>query len=67
VGFTIVGVFHNIGYKRGAWQDVVWLERQLDDLVSEPPVPRSVADVENEPAFQAALVAGESHLQRRNS
>ena len=67
VGFTIVGVFHNIGYKRGAWQHVVWLERQLDDLVSEPPVPRSVADFENEPAFQAALVAGESHLQRRNS
>ena len=62
VGFTTVGVFHNIGYKRGAWQDVVWLERQLDDLVTEPPAPRPLADVVNEPAFYAALAAGETLL-----
>ena len=62
VGFTTVGVFHNIGYKRGAWQDVVWLERQLDDLITGPPSPRPLADVENEPAFNAALAAGETLL-----
>lgn len=67
VGFTIVGVYHNIGYKHGAWQNVVWLERQLDDLVPEPPAPRPLAEVENLPAFKAVLEAGELLLLRRNS
>lgn len=67
VGFAMVGVFHNIGYKRGAWQHVMWLERQLDDLISEPPAPLSLSEVEKDPGFKTALAAGQSHLQRRNS
>jgi L-amino acid N-acyltransferase YncA len=67
VGFTIVGVFHNIGYKHGAWQDVMWLERQLDHLEKDPAAKRLLAEIENEPAFAAALAIGETHLQRRNS
>ena len=67
MGFTIAGVYHKIGYKHGAWHDVAWFERQLADHVDEPPPPRPLADVENEPAFTVALAAGEKLLQRRNS
>jgi phosphinothricin acetyltransferase len=28
-GFGLVGVFHRVGYKHGAWRDVAWLERDL--------------------------------------
>ncbi|MBQ9166069.1 MAG: N-acetyltransferase, partial [Oscillospiraceae bacterium] len=29
LGFALVGKFHQTGYKAGAWQDVVWFEKQL--------------------------------------
>lgn len=29
LGFTQVGLFHNVGYKQDSWLDVLWLEKQL--------------------------------------
>jgi len=29
MGFTLVGVYHHVGYKLGAWHDVAWYERVL--------------------------------------
>ena len=29
MGFSQIGVHHNIGYKLGAWRDVLWLEKAL--------------------------------------
>jgi phosphinothricin acetyltransferase len=62
VGFTSVGVYRGIGYKHGAWHDVVWLERPLADHVDDPPPPRLLLDVEHDPSFKAALAAGEKLL-----
>jgi phosphinothricin acetyltransferase len=31
LGFHLIGVFHRIGYKFGAWRDVAWYERLLRD------------------------------------
>lgn len=31
VGFEPIGVFHRVGWKFGAWQDVAWFERRLRD------------------------------------
>src|SRR5215212_5849279 len=28
-GFTLVGVYHSVGYKFGAWHDVAWFERDI--------------------------------------
>jgi L-amino acid N-acyltransferase YncA len=28
-GFRMVGVFHRVAYKHGAWRDVAWMERDL--------------------------------------
>ena len=44
LGFEEIGVYRRIGWKAGAWRDVVWLARQLgpDSFESEtPPSPGS--------------------------
>jgi L-amino acid N-acyltransferase YncA len=41
LGFEPVGVYRRIGYKLGAWRDVMWLERELAPTTDErPPEPR---------------------------
>jgi len=46
LGFTPVGVYHRVGYKLGAWHDVMWLERPLAPHTIAPgdpiPLPRLV-------------------------
>ena len=29
LGFTEVGTFHRVGFKQGAWHDVLWMQRPL--------------------------------------
>jgi Sortase and related acyltransferases len=31
LGFTEIGVYHNVGYKFGKWLDLIWLEKPLLD------------------------------------
>ncbi|HHY81850.1 MAG TPA: N-acetyltransferase [Clostridiales bacterium] len=35
-GFKKIGVFHNTGYKCGAWHDVVWYEKAIGDYCLDP-------------------------------
>lgn len=30
-GFSIIGYFHKVGYKKGLWHDVKWVEKSLND------------------------------------
>lgn len=39
VGFTAVGVYHAVGFKAGAWHDVMWFERRLRSLTQTPSEP----------------------------
>ncbi len=41
MGFTPVGTYHDVGYKAGAWHDVMWLERELAPRLSPPAEPLS--------------------------
>ena len=58
VGFTPVGVYRGIGWKMGAWHDVLWMERQLHDPGTPPPPPRPLPEVVDTPEFRAALGRG---------
>jgi L-amino acid N-acyltransferase YncA len=41
LGFNIVGIYRNVGYKFGAWRDVGWWELALvDPIPPHPPEPR---------------------------
>jgi phosphinothricin acetyltransferase len=62
LGFSVVGVFHNIGYKNNIWHDTFWLERQLAPYDTDVPQPMTMADVRRDPAFDAALHRGEEFL-----
>lgn len=37
MGFEPVGVYERIGWKRGAWRDVMWLQLELAPRTDEPP------------------------------
>lgn len=35
MGYTIVGTFHNCGYKFGTWYHMVWMEKMIGEHVSD--------------------------------
>ena len=39
MGFRPVGVYHEVGFKCGAWHDVGWYQRPLRPRLAEPPPP----------------------------
>lgn len=57
LGFTPVGVYRGVGYKRGAWHDVAWYERALAPRDADPAPPVPLAELRATPA-------GESRLRR---
>ena len=48
VGFEPVGTYRQVGYKFGAWHDVIWMSLALADHAADPPPPRSLPDVRHE-------------------
>lgn len=52
LGFTPVGVYRGVGYKHGAWHDVIWLERPLAPRVLDPPPPVWLPEARGDPVFQ---------------
>jgi L-amino acid N-acyltransferase YncA len=63
-GFTLVGVYHRVGYKFGAWHDVAWFERAILPAVIEPPEPIRFADVRDSPKVVSALAAGQKLVRK---
>jgi L-amino acid N-acyltransferase YncA len=63
-GFTLVGVYHHVGYKFGAWHDVAWFERALLPGVHDPPEPLPFPDVRESAAVASALAAGQTLLRK---
>ena len=57
MGFVPVGVYRRVGYKLGAWHDVVWLSLALAEHVAEPAAPRPLSEVR--PAVEALLSGAE--------
>ena len=45
VGFRPVGVYRNVGFKLGQWQDVGWWARPLREYNGEPDPPRALSDL----------------------
>ncbi|MEA4831160.1 MAG: N-acetyltransferase family protein [Oscillospiraceae bacterium] len=45
MGFSEVGVFHNVGYKKGNWHDVIWLEKVLNEYENAPGIIKNINDI----------------------
>ena len=53
---------HRVGYKLGAWHDVMWLARTLAPYDTSPPKPLSLPELRDEAILSAALASGLSLL-----
>ena len=58
MGFVAVGVYHNVGYKLGAWRDVAWYERPLAPFDENPVAPRPLPQIRDSAEFAAAMRLG---------
>ena len=58
LGFERVGVYHNVGYKFGAWHDVVWWSLQLNPHSSPPSEIINIDHARSTAAWTQALHAG---------
>jgi phosphinothricin acetyltransferase len=55
MGFTPIGVYRGVGYKLGAWHDVVWLERSLAPRDRNPPLPIPLSSLMRTSLVSAAI------------
>jgi L-amino acid N-acyltransferase YncA len=55
LGFTEVGVYHDVGYKFGKWHDVGWYERSLAAHVPDPPEPVPFPELADSSPLKAAF------------
>jgi hypothetical protein len=60
IGFQLVGVFRQVGYKPGAWHDVSWRAMILQPTERPPQETLSIEEVIQRPNFLAAIKWGES-------
>jgi L-amino acid N-acyltransferase YncA len=58
VGFRPVGVYRGVGYKLGAWHDVVWWHLPLRERVADPDPPAALPSVVGSEGWDAALRSG---------
>jgi L-amino acid N-acyltransferase YncA len=63
VGFRPVGVYRGVGYKLGAWHDVVWWHLPLRERVADPDPPTVLPSVVGSEEWDAALASGLSFLR----
>jgi phosphinothricin acetyltransferase len=57
-GFQPVGIYRSVGYKLGAWHDVGWWERALQNHETAPREPLSLAVLQSRNDWKALLAAG---------
>ena len=58
VGFRRVGVYRGVGYKLGAWHDVVWWHLPLRERVADPDPPAELSSVVGSEEWDAAMKKG---------
>jgi phosphinothricin acetyltransferase len=55
LGFAPVGTYRKVGYKMGAWHDVLWLERELAERRTEPARPLPLPELAGLPELERLL------------
>lgn len=62
VGFSLVGVYHAVGYKAGVWRDVARWELSLREALQDPPAPLPLEVFLCSTAWREAVARGERML-----
>jgi phosphinothricin acetyltransferase len=64
-GFRLLGVYHSIGFKLGAWLDVGWWELELaPPPPGEPAAPMPIGAVLDTAAWRKAIERGQRELRQ---
>ena len=63
VGFTLVGVYHGVGYKHGVWHDVAWYDIALQPERSNPGPPVPVSVLTDSSGWAEAVSQGLKHYR----
>ncbi len=58
MGFQLVGVYQQVGFKYGTWHDVAWFQRPLQPRLVEPPPPKTLAEVQHTAEWVESLRCG---------
>jgi L-amino acid N-acyltransferase YncA len=58
MGFQLVGMYTNVGFKAGAWHDVAWLGLALQEELTNPTLPISISKLQNTDELESALKSG---------
>jgi len=64
-GFEPIGVYRQIGYKRGAWRDVAWYGLRLGSDDGEPTPPAAFSELHSDASLTTLLAIGDRELSRR--
>jgi len=57
-GFSLVGVYRDIGHKMGAWRDVAWYQAAIESASPHPPEPREIGTLHGSPEWHDAVARG---------
>ncbi len=63
MGFELVGVYNEIGYKFGKWHDVGWWQMALQNRVQDPIAPLNLSEAITEPGWAVAIASGLERLR----
>jgi L-amino acid N-acyltransferase YncA len=63
LGFTRVGVYRGIGYKKGGWHDVAWYEALVQPERTDPPAPKAISELIGTDASQKILSEAVTHFR----
>lgn len=63
MGFERVGVYERVGYKQGAWHDVLWLSKSLGEHPDDPDPLLELSEVRGDEEWEAALDAGIEYVR----
>ncbi len=58
VGFQLVGVYRQIGFKLGTWHDVGWWQLPLQESPASPVAPRPLSEIAGDRGFESMLAGG---------
>jgi phosphinothricin acetyltransferase len=66
MGFGLIGVYENVGYKLGEWRDVGWWQLRLREPAASPSRPLALAELQHQPGWDQLLARGEGTVRTRS-
>ncbi|MBC8047367.1 MAG: N-acetyltransferase [Fimbriimonadaceae bacterium] len=63
LGFEEIGIFKKVGYKFGNWHDTQWFQFNLIKHIENPPVPKTIKEIENNSDFKTILILANEQMK----